>query len=224
MGIVMYTVFVAVYFELGFGASSESRLRSSWVCFSGVLRPLAALDLLTCCVVLWCCCSGAGAMGRVIRAQRKGAGSIFTSHTHRRKGPARFRSLDYAERNGYIKGVVSDVVHDSGRGAPLLKVTFRHPFRFKHQKERFIAAEGMYSGQFVYCGKKATLSIGNVLPLRSVPEGAVVCNVEHRMGDRGAFARASGDYAIVVSHNPDNGTTRYNPLSPASLSCPSRVR
>ncbi len=155
-------------------------------------------------VFICCCCT----MGRVIRAQRKGAGSIFTSHTHRRKGPARFRSLDYAERNGYIKGVVSDVVHDSGRGAPLLKVTFRHPFRFKHQKERFIAAEGMYSGQFVYCGKKATLSIGNVLPLRSVPEGAVVCNVEHRMGDRGAFARASGDYAIVVSHNPDNGTTR----------------
>ena len=148
------------------------------------------------------------AMGRVIRAQRKGAGSIFRSHTHRRKGPAQFRSLDYAERNGYIKGVVSEVVHDSGRGAPLCKVTFRHPFRFKRQKERFIAAEGMYSGQFVYCGKKATLSIGNVLPLRSVPEGAVVCNVEHRMGDRGAFARASGDYAIVVSHNVDSGTTR----------------
>ena len=149
------------------------------------------------------------AMGRVIRAQRKGAGSIFRSHTHRRKGPAQFRSLDFAERNGYIKGVVSEVVHDSGRGAPLCKVTFRHPFRFKRQKERFIAAEGMYSGQFVYCGKKATLSIGNVLPLRSVPEGAVVCNVEHRMGDRGAFARASGDYAIVVSHNVDSGTTRY---------------
>jgi large subunit ribosomal protein L8e len=179
---------------------------------------------LTCCCVLWCCCSGAGAMGRVIRAQRKGAGSIFTSHTHRRKGPARFRSLDYAERNGYIKGVVSDVVHDSGRGAPLLKVTFRHPFRFKHQKERFIAAEGMYSGQFVYCGKKATLSIGNVLPLRSVPEGAVVCNVEHRMGDRGAFARASGDYAIVVSHNPDNGTTRIKLPSGSKKIVPSGCR
>jgi large subunit ribosomal protein L8e len=148
-------------------------------------------------------------MGRVIRGQRKGAGSIFTSHTHRRKGPARFRSLDYSERNGYIKGVVSDIVHDSGRGAPLCKVTFRHPFRFKHQKERFIAAEGMYSGQFVYCGKKANLSIGNVLPLRSVPEGAVVCNVEQRVGDRGSFARASGDYVIVVSHNPDNNTSRF---------------
>ncbi|KAF7140484.1 hypothetical protein RHSIM_Rhsim06G0190600 [Rhododendron simsii] len=43
-------------------------------------------------------------MGRVIRAQRKGAGSMFKSHTHHRKGPGRFRSLDFGERNGYFKG------------------------------------------------------------------------------------------------------------------------
>jgi large subunit ribosomal protein L8e len=147
-------------------------------------------------------------MGRVIRSQRKGAGSIFRSHTHRRKGPAQFRSIDYSERNGYIKGVIGEIVHDSGRGAPLARVTFRHPFRFKHQKELFVAAEGMYTGQFVYCGKKATLSIGNVLPLRNMPEGTICSNVEQRVGDRGSFARASGDYAIVVSHNPDAGTTR----------------
>lgn len=42
-------------------------------------------------------------MGRVIRAQRKGAGSIFKSHTTHRKGAAKFRVLDYAERHGYIK-------------------------------------------------------------------------------------------------------------------------
>lgn len=45
-------------------------------------------------------------MGRVIRAQRKGAGSVFVAHTHKRKGAAKLRSLDYAERHGYIKGVV----------------------------------------------------------------------------------------------------------------------
>ncbi|PIA58428.1 hypothetical protein AQUCO_00500391v1 [Aquilegia coerulea] len=70
-------------------------------------------------------------MGRVIRAQRKGAGSVFKSHTHHRKGPARFRSLDFGERNGYLKGVVTEIIHDPGRGAPLAKVTFRHPFRIK---------------------------------------------------------------------------------------------
>lgn len=45
-------------------------------------------------------------MGRVIRAQRKGAGSVFVAHTKNRKGAAKLRPLDYAERHGYIKGVV----------------------------------------------------------------------------------------------------------------------
>ncbi|KAJ6989840.1 hypothetical protein NC653_018365 [Populus alba x Populus x berolinensis] len=66
--------------------------------------------------------------------------------------------------------------------------------------------------------------VGNVLPLRSVPEGAVVCNVEHHVGDRGAFARASGDYAIVISHNPDNDTTRIKLPSGSKKIVPSGCR
>lgn len=45
-------------------------------------------------------------MGRVIRAQRKGAGSVFRAHVKKRKGAAKLRPLDFAERHGYIKGVV----------------------------------------------------------------------------------------------------------------------
>jgi len=95
-------------------------------------------------------------MGRVIRAQRKGAGSVFTAHTKKRKGQPKFRPLDYAERRGYLKGVVKQIVHDPGRGAPLAVVHFRDPYRYKIRKELFIAAEGMYTGQFVYCGKKSS--------------------------------------------------------------------
>ena len=61
-------------------------------------------------------------MGRVIRSQRKGRGSVFKAHTTHRKGPARHRVMDAAERNGYIKGVVTDIIHDPGRGAPLARV------------------------------------------------------------------------------------------------------
>ena len=57
-----------------------------------------------------------------------------------------------------------------------------------------------------YYGRRATLSIDNVLPLRRIPEGAVVCNVEHRVSDRGTLAGAYRDYAIVISRNPDNDT------------------
>lgn len=96
-----------------------------------------------------CCSSSTG--------QRKGAGSVFRAHTTHRKGAAKLRSLDFSERNGYVKGVVREIIHDPGRGAPLAKVVFRHPYRFKHVTETFIAPEGLYTGQFVYCGKKGMM-------------------------------------------------------------------
>merc|ERR1712226_1054798 len=153
-------------------------------------------------------CEYSANMGRTIRAQRKGAGGIFKSHTKHRKGAAKFRTLDYGEKHGYVKGVIKELIHDPGRGAPLAKVAFRHPYKFKQVKENFIAAEGMYSGQFVYCGKKAQLKIGNVLPISEMPEGTIICNVENQPGDRGKMARASGDYASVISHNSDTGKSR----------------
>jgi len=147
-------------------------------------------------------------MGRIIRAQRKGRGSVFKAHQKHRKGVPRFRAADFSERHGYVKGVVKEILHDPGRGAPLARVAFRHPYKFKKLTETFLAVEGLYSGQFIYCGKKAKMHIGNVLPLRGMPEGAIVCNIEEKPGDRGKFARASGNYCTIVSHNPDNGTTR----------------
>ncbi|KAM9897883.1 hypothetical protein OXX79_006629 [Metschnikowia pulcherrima] len=147
-------------------------------------------------------------IGRVIRNQRKGAGSIFTANTRLRKGAAKLRTLDYAERHGYIRGVVKQIIHDAGRGAPLAKVSFRDPYRYKMREETFIANEGVYTGQFVYCGAKASLNVGNVLPLGSCPEGTIVSNVEEKVGDRGALGRTSGNYVIIIGHNPDEGKTR----------------
>jgi large subunit ribosomal protein L8e len=53
-----------------------------------------------------------------------------------------------------VKGVVKDIVHDAGRGAPLAKVAFRDTYRYKQRIEYFVAVEGMYTGQFVYAGTK----------------------------------------------------------------------
>jgi large subunit ribosomal protein L8e len=148
-------------------------------------------------------------MGRVIRAQRKGRQKgVYKSHNHHRVAPAAFRSMDFAERNGYVKGVIKEIIHDPGRGAPLARVAFRNPYRYKIDTEYFVAAEGMYSGQFVYCGAKATLATGNVLPVNRLPEGTSVCNLEGNPGDRGKFARSSGTNAIVIGHSDDLAKTR----------------
>ena len=130
------------------------------------------------------------------------------AHTRLRKGAAQFRALDYAERHGYLRGIVKEILHDPGRGAPLARVTFRDPYRYRKLTETFIANEGMYTGQFIYAGKKATLTVGNVLPVGSLPEGTVVTNVEEKPGDRGALGRTSGNYVTIIGHNPDEGKTR----------------
>jgi len=62
------------------------------------------------------------------------------------------------------------------------------------------------------------------MPLASMPEGSIVCNVEHRVGDRGTFAKASGDYAIVIAHNPDTGLTRVKLPSGAKKVLSSQAR
>ena len=55
-------------------------------------------------------------MGRVIRAQRKGAGSIFVANTKHRKGKPGLRAVDYAERHGYIKVMFRETRGDRSVG------------------------------------------------------------------------------------------------------------
>ncbi|XP_066348028.1 large ribosomal subunit protein uL2-like [Miscanthus floridulus] len=79
-------------------------------------------------------------------------------------------------------------------------------------------AQGMYIGQLIYYSHRATLSIGNIPPLCGILKDAVICNASARASgdyavvvsrnpDSNTSARASGDYAIIVSHNPDSDTS-----------------
>jgi len=132
--------------------------------------------------------------------------------------------MDFAERHGFIKGVIKEIIHDPGRGAPLARVTFRDPYCYKQNKENFICAEGMYTGQFIYCGRKATVQVGNILPVGQLPEGTVICCLEEKPGDRGALARCSGNYVTIISHNTDSKRTRVKLPSGAKKAVQSSCR
>merc|ERR1712093_840709 len=113
---------------------------------------------------------------------------------------------------------------DPGRGAPMAKVDFRDPYRYKKSTALVVAAEGMYTGQFVYFGKKAQLTIGNVLPVGEMPEGTICCNMEQQPGDRGIFARCSGDYITIISHNEDTQKTKVRLPSGSKKTISSKCR
>ncbi|KAH8620970.1 Ribosomal Proteins L2 RNA binding domain [Trypanosoma vivax] len=159
-------------------------------------------------------------MGKTVLTCRKGNGSVYQVHGHKRLGQARLRILDYAERHGFMRGIVKAIEHEPGRGAPLARVEFRHPYKYRRVKELMVAPEGMFTGQSVLCGVKAPLAIGNVLPLGQITEGCIVCNVEAKVGDRGTLARASGDYCIIISHNQETGRTRLKLPSGQKKKCP----
>ena len=54
----------------------------------------------------------------------------------------------------------------------------------------------------------ASLSVGNILPVNSLPEGTIVTNCEAKFGDRGSFARASGTSAVIIGHADEGRKTR----------------
>ena len=70
----------------------------------------------------------------------------------------------------------------------------------------------------------ANLQIGNILPVGSMPEGTIICCLEEKTGDRGRLARASGNYATVISHNVDAKRTRVKLPSGAKKVIPSGNR
>ena len=110
-------------------------------------------------------------MGKVIRGQRKGSGGIFTANTKHRKGASKMRKNDITEKKKRIRGTITKIIHDPGRGAPLAVIRFKNPIKYGKETITIAAAEGTYSGQYMFAGSTAPLAIGNILPVGKMPEG-----------------------------------------------------
>jgi large subunit ribosomal protein L2 len=94
-----------------------------------------------------------------------------------------------------FKFKVVELIHSPGRGAPVAKIQYEDGV-----KGLWLPPEGIYEGEdFVQSktGYGQELSVGNIFPLKKIPIGALVFNVEGTPGDCGKFARASGVAAIV---------------------------
>jgi large subunit ribosomal protein L2 len=153
-------------------------------------------------------------MGKRIRVQRRGrGGSTYRASTHKRVAPAKYPpSMTPKESfETAVNGVIESLVHDPGRGAPLAFV------RFENGETCYtVTPEGVFEGQEISFGGKASADVGNIIPLGKIPEGTMVCNLELRPGDGGKMAKSSGAYATVVGHTPQgtmirlpSGRTRY---------------
>ena len=132
-------------------------------------------------------------MGKRIKVQRRGRGTpVFQSAHTGKLAQARYPPVSTESMRGTIK----DIVHESGRMAPLAVILMTTGETFYSA-----APEGTYVDQEIVIGADAPLVVGNILPIGKVPEGTLVNNLEIKPGDGGRIVRASGAYATVIAHN-----------------------
>ena len=158
-------------------------------------------------------------MGRRILVQRKGRGTTqWRSPSHKKIAPARHPK--WAPDKTYV-GTIVNLLHESGRGAPLAEVRYEGEKKIHYM----VAPEGAYVGQVIECGEDAALANGNTLMLEYIPEGTPVYNIEGSPGDGGKYVKASGLAATIVSIDktkamvrlPSGGQKAFSPRCRATI-------
>jgi len=135
---------------------------------------------------------------------RNNVGRITTRHIgggHRRK----YRVIDFKRDKLEVPGKVFGIEYDPNRSSHIALIHYEDG-----EKRYIIAPLGLKVGDHVVASRKADTEIkeGNAIPLKFVPAGAFVHNVEMKPGKGGQLARSAGSYAQLVAKEGEYGHVR----------------
>ncbi len=140
-------------------------------------------------------------------------GHITTRH---RGGGSRrlYRIIDFKRNKFGIPGKVATIEYDPNRSARIALVSYADG-----EKRYILAPNGLKVGQIVQSGSGSPIRVGNSLPLREMPPGTPIHNVEMKPGRGGQLVRSAGVSASVVAKSETyaqvrmpSGETRLIPL------------
>mgnify|MGYP001158244915 FL=1 len=122
---------------------------------------------------------------------RNNQGRITCRHIgggHKRK----YRLVDFKRRKREVEARVTAVEYDPNRTCRIALIQYSDG-----EKAYILCPVGLQVGATVQAGDKAPPSPGNAMPLKSVPLGTAVHNIELRPGGGGKVARSAGQQAVV---------------------------
>jgi len=134
---------------------------------------------------------------------------------HRGGGHKRaYRMIDFRRDKYGIAATVAAIEYDPNRSARVALLNYADG-----EKRYILAPDGLTVGRKVLAGPEADILVGNALPLKNVPAGTFVHNIELKPGKGGQMARAAGTQAQLVSKEGDfallklpSGETRRVPV------------
>ncbi len=114
---------------------------------------------------------------------------------HRGGGHKRhYRIIDFKRDKVGIPGKVATIEYDPNRSARIALVNYADG-----EKRYIIAAAGLQVGQEILSGPEADILTGNALPIKNIPLGTQVHNIELKPGKGGQMARSAGSFAQLVA-------------------------
>jgi large subunit ribosomal protein L2 len=120
--------------------------------------------------------------------------SRFIGGGHKQK----FREVDFRREKAGVPAKVAAIEYDPNRSARLALLHYADG-----EKRYILAPVGLEVGSTVSSGPDADILVGNALPLRNIPPGTVVHNVELKPGKGGQMARSAGSQAQLVSREAE---------------------
>lgn len=106
----------------------------------------------------------------------------------------KLRIIDFKRNKLDITGTIVRLEYDPNRSSHLALVVYPDG-----DKRYILAAEGMQPGMKVVASETAEISVGNALPLRSIPVGTPIHNIELTPGKGGQMIRSAGSMAMIQS-------------------------
>lgn len=118
---------------------------------------------------------------------------------HRGGGAKRlYRLVDFRRDKEGVPGKVVAVSYDPNRSANIALISYEDG-----EKRYILAPEGLKLGERVVAEARADIKPGNTLPLRSIPAGSLIHNLELKPGKGGQIARAAGTAAQLLAKEED---------------------
>lgn len=106
----------------------------------------------------------------------------------------RYRLIDFRREKFGVAGTVAALEYDPNRSARIALIQYRDG-----DKRYIIAPQGLKVGETVMSGPEAEIKAGNALPLRLIPVGLPVYNIELKPGRGGQLVRSAGNSAQLVA-------------------------
>ncbi len=117
----------------------------------------------------------------------------------------RLRDVDFKRRKFDVPATVERIEYDPNRSGFIALIKYEDG-----EQAYILAPQRLAAGDKVISGERADIKPGNAMPMKNIPVGTIVHNIEMKPGAGGQLARAAGAYVQLVGRDMGNALIRLS--------------